>query len=243
MFAVTTVTSTVFLLISLFLLHDTKPDHCGPSRLDGSGMVWKNTPFLLFCVISAAVTVVAAQLMTTFSTYSGSYGGINEIMIGLLFSLNGFMIVFMQYPIAVFLERFKLTTSLAAGTLLYAVGFGIVGLCTGFWPLFGCMFVISLGELVFSPSSMNIVSRMASTESRGRYMGFSGVVNNVGFAIGPFLGGFLMDAFRGRIEIMWLLLGLLGVACIFGFMLLRQIVSPEIDKSEGVARVYPRLHR
>ena len=90
---------------------------------------------------------------------------------------------------------------------------------------------------------MNIVSRMASTESRGRYMGFSGVINNVGFAFGPFVGGFLMDAFRGQIEIMWLLLGLLGVACVFGFLLLRQIVSPEIDKSEGVARVYPRIHR
>ena len=52
-----------------------------------------------------------------------------------------------------------------------------------------------------------------------------------------------MDAFKGQIEIMWLLLGLLGVACVFGFLLLRRIVSPEIDKSEGVARVYPRIHR
>ena len=243
MFAVTMITSTLYLLISIFLLRDTKPDRCGPSRLDGNGAIWKNTPFLLFCIISAVVTIVYAQMMTTFSTYSGSYGGIDETMIGLLFSLNGFMVVFMQYPIAVFLERFRLTTSLIGGTLIYAVGFGIVGLCTGFWPLFGCMFVISLGELVFSPPSMNIVSRMASTESRGRYMGFSGVINNVGFAFGPFVGGLLMDAFKGQIEIMWLLLGLLGVACVFGFLLLRRIVSPEIDKSEGVARVYPRIHR
>ena len=102
MFAVTMITSTLYLLISIFLLRDTKPDRCGPSRLDGNGAIWKNTPFLLFCIISAVVTIVYAQMMTTFSTYSGSYGGIDETMIGLLFSLNGFMVVFMQYPIAVF---------------------------------------------------------------------------------------------------------------------------------------------
>jgi MFS family permease len=243
MFGVTMVTSFVYLLISIFLLHDTKPEHCGPGKLGETGKVWTDHPFLLYCGVTALISIVYSQMLTTFGTYSGSYGQINESMIGLLFSLNGFMVVFLQYPIAVFLERFKLTTALATGTLLYAVGFGMVGFCTGFWPLFASMFVISVGELVSSPPSMNIVARMASPQNRGRYMSFSGVIGNTGFAVGPFVGGFLMDAFAMRIEMMWLSIGALAIVCVFGFLLLRSRVSAEIDMSEGVARVYPRLHR
>jgi MFS family permease len=153
------------------------------------------------------------------------------------------MVVFLQYPIAVFLERFKLTSSLAAGTLIYAVGFGMIGFCTGFWPLFVAMFVISVGELISSPPSMNIVARMASPENRGRYMGFSGVIGNTGSAVGPFIGGFLMDAFRGEIQVMWLVMGFIALVCVGGFLLLRSKVPSEIDRSMGVARVYPRMHR
>ncbi|OPY26168.1 MAG: putative transporter [Methanocella sp. PtaU1.Bin125] len=243
MFGVTMVCSFVYLLISLLLLRDTKPERCGSSRLETNGQIWRDHPFILYCLVTALLSLVYSQMLTTFSTYSGSYGHIDESLIGILFSLNGFMVVFLQYPIAVFLERFKLTTALAAGTLLYAAGFGMVGFCTGFWPLFVAMFVISVGELVTSPPSMNIVARMASPGRRGRYMSFSGVIGNTGFAVGPFIGGFLMDAFAARIEMMWLSLGALGLVCVFGFLLLRSRVSAEIDKSEGVARVYPRLHR
>ncbi len=62
-------------------------------------------------------------------------------------------------------------------------------------------------------------------------MSFSGVITNAGFAIGPFIGGFLMDAFASRIEFMWLSLGALAIVCVFGFLLLRFTVNKEIDKS------------
>ena len=231
MFAVTTATSIIFLLISIFLLRDTSPEKCGISQVSSHVKVWADRPFLWFCIVSALISLVYSQMLSTFGTYSGSYGQINETYIGLLFSLNGFMIVLLQYPIAVFLDRFRLTTSLMAGSLLYAVGFGIVGICTGFWPLFICMFIISAGELVFSPPSMNMTSRMADPENRGRYMSFSSVIGNAGFAFGPAVGGFLMDAYAGDIKIMWLVFGALAMLCIIGFGILRLIVRPEIDRA------------
>jgi MFS family permease len=243
MFAAAAVASAVYLAIALFLMRDTKPRHPIPSRLSNDSSVWGDHQFLLFTVIVLAVSLVYSQMQTTFTTYAGSYGGIDESMIGLLFSLNGILIVLLQYPVSIFIERFKLTTSLAVGTLLYAVGFGIVGLCSGFWQLAGCVIIVSLGELVYSPPSLNIVVRMSSPESRGRYMGFSCFMGKVGFALGPAIGGLLMDRLAGEISFMWLAIGGLGVACVFGFLFLRSRVYKEIDKSAGVARVYPRLHR
>jgi MFS family permease len=231
MFAVATVTCLLYLLISIFLLRDTRPEHCGEPKQSDNGTIWGDRPFILYCVIAALVAIVFSQVLTTFSSFAGSYGHIDESKIGVLFSLNGFMIVFLQYPVAVFLGRFRLTTALVAGTLLYAVGFGALGFCGSFWPLFACMFVISMGEIISAPSSLNIVARMAHTENRGRYMSVSGVIGNAGWAIGPFVGGFLMDTFASRIELMWLSLGGLAIACVFGFLLLRTTISKEIDKT------------
>ena len=149
-------------------------------------------------MVTAGVSLLYSQMQTTFSTYAGSYGGIDESMIGLLFSLNGIMIVLLQYPVSIFIERFKLTTSLTVGHVLYAVGFGIVGLCSGFLQLAACVFIISLGELVYSPSSLNVVVRMASPESRGRYMGFACFMGKVGFALGPAHGRSAHGSAGGR---------------------------------------------
>jgi MFS family permease len=74
-------------------------------------------------------------------------------------------------------------------------------------------------------------------------MGFACFMGKVGFAIGPVLGGLLMDWLAGEISVIWLAIGGLGIACVFGFLFLRSIVYKEIDKSAGVVRVYPRLHR
>jgi MFS family permease len=74
-------------------------------------------------------------------------------------------------------------------------------------------------------------------------MGFSCFMGKIGFAFGPAIGGLLMDHLSGGISFMWMAIGGLGIACVIGFLFLRSIAYREIDKSAGVARVYPRLHR
>lgn len=229
LFGLATVTSSLYLLIVLFLLRDTQPESVPEAQHAGYGEIWRDRTFLLFCVISFLAAIVYAQIFATYSTYSGSYGHVNESEIGVLYSLNGIMIVALQYSAARYLERFRLTTSLIAGTLLYAIGYGAVGLSTGFWPLAACMILITLGEIVYSPSAMNIVSRMAKPETRGRYMSFSDMMFGAGFAFGPAIGGFLMDRYADSIETMWLLMAGLLIICGFGFLLLRSRVGRQID--------------
>jgi len=229
LFGMATVTSGVYLLIVIFLIRDTKPKKASMAKDTGYKEVWHDRTFLLFCGIAVLVALVYGQIFSTFSTYSGSYGQISAAEIGLLFSMNGFMIVAIQYPLARFLERFRLTTSLIAGTLFYAVGYGAVGLSVGFLPLAACMLLITMGEIVYSPSSMNIVSRMAKPEVRGRYMSMADMMVSGGFAFGPAVGGFLMDKYAGSIETMWLLLGGLLIMCVLGLLVLRGKVRGKID--------------
>jgi MFS family permease len=234
MFLLTAVTSGVYLFISLRTLHDTKPKLDEKESYAHHVKIWNDTPFLFYCLIAAVGSLVYSNLFTTYGTFSGSFVHLSPSLVGILFSLNGFMVVFMQYSIARALERFKLTTSLILGSIFYAIGFASVGLCNSFWTLFGSMFVITLGELVISPSSQTFVAQMAPPEARGRYMSVNGFIGSAGSAAGPAFGGQLMDRYAKNIVVMWLILGSLEVVCALGYLVLRLRVTSGIDGHEPV---------
>ncbi|MCD1295512.1 MFS transporter [Methanocella sp. CWC-04] len=234
MFFMTAVTSGIYMIISLVILRDTLPGITGKLiRLEHMSP-WMDRPFIIFCAVSGLIMLVYSQMMTTFSSYSGIFANVPESQIGLLFSLNGLMIVFFQYPVARYLEHFRLTTSLAAGSSIYAIGFVIVGFCTDFRGLLFAMFIISVGELVITPPSMAIVAQMAPSDMRGRYMSVAGVLSNGGIAFGPMVGGYLMDFYSARIEMMWIILGGIAILCMAGFIFLRSRVSFEVDRPTAI---------
>jgi|SRR5271157_814897 len=235
MFMLTAVTSGVYMLISIWMLHDTKPVIDPVEAKAHHVQIWKDNPFLFYCIVGALGSLVYSQLFTTYGTFSGSFVHLSASLVGLLFSLNGFMVVFFQYPIARYLERFKLTTSLILGSMLYAAGFAIVGLCTSFWMLFGTMFIITMGELVVTPSSQTMVAQMAPPEARGRYMSVNGFIGNSGNALGPAIGGQLMDSYAKNIVMMWLILGTLEVVCAAGYLYLRFHLTSRLDELEPIA--------
>jgi MFS family permease len=232
MFMLTAVTSGAYMLISIAMLRDTKPAVDQIESKAHHVNIWKDNPFLFYCIIGAIGSLVYSQLFTTYGTYSGSFAGLSASLVGILFSLNGFMVVFFQYPIARFLERFKLTTSLILGALFYAVGFACVGLCTTFWTLFGAMFVITMGELITTPSSQTMTAQMAPPEARGRYMSVNGFISYIGTAVGPAFGGQLMDVYSSNIAMMWLILGTVQIACAAGYLFLRLRLVMNMDRIE-----------
>jgi MFS family permease len=232
MFIITALTSGAYMLISLRMLHDTRPDEKDIAAHRGHAPMWSNAPFLIYCAVSVIGSLVYSNLFTTFGTFSGGFVGVSESMIGLIFSLNGFMVVFFQLPITFYLERFKLTTSLILGSLIYAVGFALVGFSTSVWLLFASMFIITVGELVVSPPMQTLISKLAPPESRGRYMNVAGFIGGAGTAGGPAVGGYLMDRYTANIVMMWLILGALEAVCAVGYLALRLKLVSQMDVRE-----------
>jgi MFS family permease len=234
MFMLTAVTSGAYMLISIKMLHDTRPAVDQVESKAHHANILKDSPFLFYCIVVMLGSLVYSQLFTTYGTYSGSFVNLSASLVGILFSLNGFMVVFFQYPIARFLERFKLTTSLILGSMFYAVGFALVGFCTTFWMLFGAMFVITMGELVVTPSSQTMVAQMAPPEVRGRYMSVNGFISYIGTAVGPAFGGQLMDTYTNKIFMMWVILGAIEIACAAGYLFLRLRLVSTMDRIQGI---------
>ena len=78
-----------------------------------------------------------------------------------------------------------------------ALGLGVAAFVP--WPAtLGCMLLVSFGVVLLIPISSTVVSNLAPPELRGRYMGAWTLVYMGGYALGPLLGGWLLDALGGR---------------------------------------------
>ncbi len=154
-------------------------------------------------------------------------GGLTEPEVGMLFAINGLMVVLAQYFVTRVTDRYRMTLSMGFGALLYALGFSLAAVSGNFIMLAICIFIITLGELCYQPPLITLTANMSVQGSQGRYQGFSGLMNTLGFAIGPLIGGLLLDYFQGSPWIVWVVVGLTGIVCAAGFIYLRKIVPPE----------------
>jgi MFS family permease len=226
------ITSLIFAMIILFFIAETRPEVSEEERAArgaGYGPLLRDTPFLMFCLVSAAVVVVYAQMNSTWPVFMKENYGIPERQYGLMMSLNAAMVVLFQFPITAFTERYARTTMLALGAVLYAVGFGLVGF-VGTAPLFALAIAIwTVGEMVHVPVSQAYVADVAPEDMRGRYMGVSDLSWRIGFSLGPLLAGLLMDL--ANPHYVWYGCLIVGLAAAVAFLMLGR----RLDVAEAVA--------
>lgn len=173
--------------------------------------------FLIFCAFSAILFLVMGQFASTLSVFSTEFIGISEVQLGFLYTLNGVIVVLFQWPAALFAGRLGIRRALVLGCLLYALGYFSVGIVPSFAWLLGSMVVITTGEIIFSPSATTGVANMAPEEKMGRYMGFFGLTESLGWSAGPFIGGILLDTYAQVPVILWGAIAGIGVVAALGF--------------------------
>jgi len=72
-------------------------------------------------------------------------------------------------------------------------------------------------DIVFSPSATTSVANMAPEGKMGRYMGFFGLTEALGWSAGPFIGGLLLDAYAMTPMALWGPIAGIGVLAGLGF--------------------------
>jgi MFS family permease len=201
----------------------------------GLDVIARDRLFLRYCVITLLLFLVMAQLMSTLSVFAVEWVGLSKVQLGFLYMLNGLMVVFLQFPATRLLGSMRMTTALTAGSLLYTLGYGMMGWASGFVPLLIAMFVVTSGEIVSLPASMGLVANFSSEELRGRYMGVYGLFNAFGWSIGPLVGGTLLDLAKGRPIVLWCGLASVTVIAAAGYWDLRRRIDPSTDRESATA--------
>lgn len=195
--------------------------------------ITRNRQFAAFCGVSLFLFIMFGQMSSTFAVYSENQVHISTAEVGYLYAINGLLVVFLQFSIARLISRYRMCTVIAVGSLLYAVGYGLVGLAPDFLFLSLCITIVTMGEMTVSPSSMNLVANMSPENERGRYMGFYGLFSSYGFAAGPFVGGVLMDLLIGSSVLLWLSIAMFGLIAMVGYLILGRRMSDNLNLSRA----------
>jgi predicted MFS family arabinose efflux permease len=157
---------------------------------------------LVFSLLSLLVFLTSGQMASTLSVYTVSFAGFSEAQYGFLLTLNGLIIVAVQYPLTRLLGRFPYL-SLTLGAFFYGCGYLILTWVGPYGLALFSMTIITFGEMSISPTASAMVGEMATAEWRGRYMAFFGAMETLGFSIGPLIGGILLNAFPGHPLAVW----------------------------------------
>ena len=195
------------------------PEQTMAQTFGGYWTVLRDSTFVLFLGACVLMTLVYMQMYTTLSVYLRDTHAVPEQGFGYIMSLNAGMVVLFQFWISRRISGYRPLIVMAVGTLLYAIGFGMYGLVSAYALFLAAMAIITVGEMLVSPTSQALVSQLAPDDMRGRYMAVSGFSWMIPSAIGPLLAGLVMD--NGDPRWVWLAAGLLGLVAAGAFALLQ----------------------
>ncbi len=180
-------------------------------------------------ILIFALYLVVAQLIAPFSVYAVEMVKITEHQLGLLYTLNGLIVVLLQIPVTKLLARYRLTVQLAMGAFVYAIGYGILGVLTGFEFFVLAIMIVTMGEIFMSPPSLALTSRLAPEGRMGRYMGIFGFFVASGWSFGPLYGGVILDHFGSNAPLAWALIASLAILSGVGYMLFTRILPDKFN--------------
>jgi MFS family permease len=219
-FLAAAVASAAALLLAKLAIRETaaRPE-AEKFQLRGVLRAGRDRPFLVFCLLSMAMYLLVGQFSGTLTVFASEHVHVTKPQIGQLYMLNGLMVVLLQWPATALAGRMGGRAALVAGCLLYAAGYASLATATSLAWLLASMAIITAGEVLFMPTSSTEAANLAPPGMMGRYMGFIGLAETVGWALGPFVGGVLLDLWPHQPLRVWLPLASLGLIGAAGFAL------------------------
>jgi MFS family permease len=240
LFIVDAVISIISAAIVFFALPETKPQAHAQARPEtmkqtfaGYGRVFKDTPFLAFIGVTVMMTLVYLNMNSTLGVFLRDQHGLPAVRYGWLLSINAIIVVLFQFWVTRRLQHYKPFLMMAAGSLLYAIGFAMYGFVPTFALFILAMIIITIGEMVVSPFQQSLVASFAPEHMRGRYMAVSGLSWSISFTVGPYFAGLLLDS--SNPSLLWAFCGLIGSLATFGFVVLNKVHQAPAPLAEPAA--------
>lgn len=179
----------------------------------GLAAPFQDRPFVGVLVLLAALTLLMSQFGTPLALYLTVFRQIPYDEFGLIYSLNGALVVALQLPITRLQERRGWALeAIAFGAPLYGLGYLLFGVSTGFFFFLGAMAILTIGEDFVSPVQQAVVGTLAPPDLRGSYYGAYNAATSSAQAVGPVIGTALLG------------LGAIGPSFLWGSMVVLSAV-------------------
>jgi MFS family permease len=173
--------------------------------------------------------LLETQMFTTLGIYMTTQIGLSKAEFGLLYTINGAVVLVLQVPALAVIRRLGIGVVLPWSSLLDTLGFAVIGLASGLAGGAVSMVILTCAEVLFDPAQQTAIAEVADPARRGRAFGVVGFTSTVGIAFAPLLGGRLLDAIGDHHLAMWLAIATIGAGqtvCFLAFVRRRTQVRP-----------------
>jgi MFS family permease len=201
LFVLDALTFLVFVVLLAFVPEPELPaedEALAPGRYAD---VLRDRVFLGIVVLNVLFVSAGYAQLELLPVFAKNEAGVTERGIGVIFLVNTLVIVLAQFPVAKALEGRRRLPALALMCALWAVAWLLV-LAAGYRyeavaaaVAFGVAVVVfGLGECFQGPVQGALVADLAPPRLRGRYMAVSTISWDIGFIVGPAVGGFVLGS-------------------------------------------------
>ncbi len=157
----------------------------------GLGLALHNRLFLVYTLLMMGFWFMWVQLSISLPLVAVSLTGTSD-SVGLIYAVNAFMAIVLQYPLLRFLApRVRPFALLTLGVGLMSGGLGGVALAHSLPALVFCVIVFSLGALLVQPTQQTVTASLADPAALGSYFGLGSLALAIGGGLGNFSGGLL----------------------------------------------------
>lgn len=152
-------------------------------------------------------------------TIGDIYGVDGSTRFGYLMSINAFTVIFLTIAVTSLTHKLHAITKVIIAGILFAVGFGMIGLIHGF-ALFALSTVIwTVGEILVTIGYGVYVANNSPSNYRASFSAIGGLSWSIGGALGTSLAGKFIDLFG--INYIWSLTFILSVAATIGMYIVK----------------------
>lgn len=159
--------------------------------LRGYGTVLRDRPFIAFILITIIANMMYFQMNSTLPVFLRDIHGVPAQGYGYILSLNALIVVIFQLWVSRRVRSVPPLVLLTIGAALYGVGLGMYGFVGSYALFVAAIVVITLGEMLFVPTTQSYSAQLAPEDMRGRYMALYGFTFGIPGSFGTILAGLI----------------------------------------------------
>lgn len=154
---------------------------------------------LIILILASAVTLISQSIVTTSLPYYMLDFSISSATAQWTYSVFLLVLGVMIPPTAYITKRFKIKTILTTSLILFIIGSVICFLATGIEIMIVGRILEAMGTGILMPIGQILIFRIMPEEKWGFFMGLMGFLVGIVPAMGPTLGGIIIDLFNWRV--------------------------------------------
>lgn len=154
------------------------------------GTVLSNFRFILFLLLFSIFWIAYWQEFITLGLYIHDY--ISEAAnVERILMTDAATVIGLQFIVSYLTRKMGAFRAVNFGVFVGSLGWLVIGMIDTTWAAVAAIFVVALGEVIFSPRYYEYVSRLAPAGQQGTYMGFAFLPLGIGSLVGGPVGGWL----------------------------------------------------